>query len=382
MQKNRICFVAVAFLIILLASCGEQKAIPERAQNIEGLTFIGRTELQYAQEFAIDRYEDGYSVIYTPESSYLLVPENGTEPEGLDEDIKIIHKPVQNVYLAATATMDFFDSLGCGGAVRFSGTKAEDWYIYYAKNAMENGDMLYAGKYREPDYELLLSEGCPLSIQSTMIGHSPDVKEKLEELGITVFVDYSSYEKNPLGRCEWVKVYGEMLDKQEEAVGLFDEQILLMPDKQTDTGKTAVYFYINNNGQAVTRRTGDYVTNMIKLAGGETVFKNLGDGQGSSSVTVEMEDFYSAAKDADFIIYNSTIGGEITTIDELISKNRLLADFKAVHNGDVWCTRNNLFQEIMKTGEIISDFNTIFADTAEENPPRYLHKVKGGDAVD
>ena len=28
-----------------------------------------------------------------------------------------------------------------GGAVKFSGTKADDWYIDYARQAMENGTM-------------------------------------------------------------------------------------------------------------------------------------------------------------------------------------------------------------------------------------------------
>ena len=34
---------------------------------------------------------------------------------------------------------------------------------------MENGDMLFAGKYSEPDFEMLLTEGCDLAIASMMI---------------------------------------------------------------------------------------------------------------------------------------------------------------------------------------------------------------------
>ncbi len=41
-----------------------------------------------------------------------------------------------------------------------------------------------------------------------------------------------------------------------------------------------------------------------------------------------MEDFYAKAKDADYIIYNSTIDGELKTIDELLSKSKLLAGFQ------------------------------------------------------
>ena len=42
--------------------------------------------------------------------------------------------------------------------------------------------MLYAGKYSAPDYEEILSEQCDRAIESTMIYHNPEVKEKLEQL--------------------------------------------------------------------------------------------------------------------------------------------------------------------------------------------------------
>ena len=378
-NKFKICSILLA-CIILLVSCGSKnEAVPEKPRDINGLIFQERAELLYADQFAIDRYEGRYSMIYVADGSkYLIVPEGKSAPEKLDNEIKVIQQPVDNIYLAATAAMGLFDAIDCGDAVKFSGTKADDWYIDYARNAMENGDMLYAGKYREPDYELLLEENCRLSIQSTMIGHSPEVKEKLTELGITVFVDYSSYESHPLGRSEWIKVYGEMMGKADQADRLFNEQAKKLEnvEQSENTGKTAVFFYISNSGKVVTRKSGDYITKMIELAGGKNVFKNLGSENASSSVTMEMEKFYTTAKDADFIIYNSTIGGEIYSLDELIEKNELLKDFKAVKEGNVWCTRNNLFQETMKLGTVISDFNSIFSENTEDSTPQFLYKLE------
>ena len=79
---------------------------------------------------------------------------------------------------------------------------------------MENGSILYAGKYSEPDYERIVSEGCGLAIENTMILHSPEVKEKLESFGIPVLVDHSSYEAHPLGRTEWIRLYGVLTGKE------------------------------------------------------------------------------------------------------------------------------------------------------------------------
>lgn len=369
---------AVILFAIMLTGCSQAETIPEKYIEIDGLTFSERAELTYAEQFAIDRYNDGYSVIHTMNGeSFLLVPEGMEIPDGLSEDIVVIKKPTGNIYLAATSAMGLFAELEKGEAVKFSGTKADDWHIGYARNAMENGTMLYAGKYREPDYEMLLENECALSIQSTMIDHSPEVKDKLNELGITVFVDYSSYESHPLGRSEWIKVYGEMTDTSELARQLFEAQSdELSGISENSTGKTAAFFYISTSGQIVTRKSGDYITKMIELAGGENVFENLGDDKATSSVTIEPEQFYLQAKDADFIIYNSTIGGEVTTIDELIAKNELLADLKAVQNGNVWCTKENLFQETMKLGTVISDLNSIFTGNAEDDPPVFLFRLE------
>ena len=55
--------------------------------------------------------------------------------------------------------------------------------------------MLFAGKYDEPDYELLVNQGCDLAVESTMILHSPKVQEMIEMLGIPVFIDRSSYRR-------------------------------------------------------------------------------------------------------------------------------------------------------------------------------------------
>ena len=127
---------------------------------------------------------------------------------------RLVPAVLGQIYLVATATMDMFRMLGALPDIRFSGTDASGWYIPEAKEAMENGSILYAGKYSEPDYERIISEGCGLAIENTMILHSPEVKEKLESFGTPVLVDHSSYEAHPLGRTEWIRLYGVLTGKE------------------------------------------------------------------------------------------------------------------------------------------------------------------------
>ena len=353
----------------------------EIAQELAGMKYDHSLELQYADQFAVDYYEGGYALItIAGDERFLLVPEDKDAPEGLDADISVIQKPVQNIYLVATSAMDLFCALDGLDSISLSGTNADGWYIDKAKKAMEDGDIAFAGKYSAPDYELILSKNCDLAIESTMIYHQPEVQEKLEKFGIPVLVEHSSYESHPLGRTEWIKLYGVLLGKEDQAQKLFQEQVdkLKSVEDSENTGKTVAFFYINSMGAANVRKSNDYVSKMIELAGGEYIFHDPAeDDNALSTMNMQMEEFYAKAKDADYIIYNSTIDGELDSIDELLAKSSLLADFKAVKDGNVWCTGKNLFQETMGLATMIEDIHTMLtSDDPKLDSLTYMKKLK------
>ena len=104
------------------------------------------------------------------------------------------------------------------------------------------------------------------------------------------------------------------------------------------------------------------------MAGGQYVsFDESGEENALSTMTIQMESFYASAVDADIMIYNSTIDGEIRTIDELLTKSPLLADCKAVQEGSVWCITKNFYQESLAIGDLILDVHAILQDKAAEN---------------
>ena len=347
--------------------------------EIPGLTYDHSMELEYATQFAVDYYQDDYAMItIAQEGSYLVVPEGKEAPEGLDKEIKVLQQPLDHIYLVATSSMDLFRAIDGIGNITLSGTDANGWYIEEAKEAMENGNIQYAGKYSAPDYELILANGCDLAIESTMIYHSPDVREKLEEFGIPVLVEHSSYESDPLGRMEWLKLYAVLLDKEEEADAYFQSQTDMLTDilGAENTEKTVAFFSINSNGYVTVRKTGDYISKMIELAGGRYIFQNLGDDNALSTMNMQMEDFYAGACDADYIIYNSAIESELHSLDELLEKSSLLADFKAVKEGNVWCTEKSLFQETTGIATMISDMHTMLtSDDPDLSQLTYMYRL-------
>ena len=369
-------FLPLIFCLAALTACG--KTSDSGAFDLEN-TPSEHMDLLYAEQFSVDRYENGISLVTVGDGEkYLLVPENETvETSG---DITVITTPADNIYLAASSAMDLFFGIGADDRIFAASTLERDWSLPYVKQAMSDEDILYAGKYSAPDYELILSEGCGIAIESTMIYHKPEVKEQLERFGIPVFVERSSYESHPLGRLEWVKLYGLMTGKEEEAEKLFSEQseLLQSVSQNGSAGKTAAFFYISQKGSAVVRKPDDYVSKMIQLAGGEYIFTSddLNTEENAQSTTdMQFEAFYAAAKDADVLIYSSTIDGGIDDISALIEKNSLFADFKAVKSGNVWCTDKNMFQQTTAAAEIISDLNLIFTDNAGDET-EFFYRLK------
>ena len=110
------------------------------------------------------------------------------------------------------------------------------------------------------------------------------------------------------------------------------------------------------------------------MSGGHYVITGSDDDNMLSTMNMQMEDFYATAADADIIIYNSTIGGEIASLDELISKNKLFADFKAVKNGRVYCTSEDFFQKTTGMADFMNDLHNAFTGCSDEFV--YLNRVE------
>ncbi len=349
--------------------------------NTESLVFSHHYQLDYAQQFTADCYEGGYTMVSIPDSGqkFLVVPQDAAEVDSLPADVTVLRQPVENIYLVSTSVMDLILHLDALDSITLSGTKAEGWYLPEAKQAMEAGRIAYAGKYSAPDYEQILAANCSLAIQNTMILHTPEVKEQLEHFGIPVLVERSSYESGPLERMEWIKLYGILLGKEEQAEQVFAAQEAAIAPllEQEPTGKSCAFFSLSSNNLATVRKGSDYVAKMIEMAGGAYVFSDLTDnGNSLATMNLPLEDFYAGAKDADVLIYNSAIEGMIASVSQLTERFPLLNEFKAVQNGQVWCTTQSLFQQSMELADLILDMNKVFTEgTPDADTLKFLTHV-------
>ena len=379
-RKIAALLLSICMLTLMLAGCGGSGGEAEEggAPEISGLTYESEMELQRATGFSVYHYEGGYDLIDIHEGDkFLLVPEDAEAPEGLAEDIIVLQKPIDRIYLAATATMAMFCSCDALDHIRMSSIKENDWSFDEPREAMERGDIIYAGKYSAPDYETLFDEECDLAIESTMIDHTPEVKEMIEKLDVPVMIDRSSYEEDPMGRAEWIRLYGALTDHQEEADAFFNEQMekLKALDDFENTEKTVAFFYLTADGKVVVRKSTDYVPKMIEIAGARYAFSDLDDDSDRTSVDMSVETFYEAAVDADYIIYNGSIDDSVKTMEDLLGKDPIMKELKAVKEGNCWVTGDSMYQRTDIVADMILDFHKALT---EEDPSdlNYLEKLQ------
>ena len=326
--------------------------------------------LAHATQFTLDAFDGGYQLVCMASGDRLLiVPDGSTAPEGLSPDVSVVRLPLENVYLASTGMICLVDAIGALDAVSVSSVRAEDSPVDAFTERLEDGSIAYGGIYRAPDYELIAATGCPLAIENTNIDHVPEVRAKLEELGVTVLMEQSSREDDMLGRLEWIRLMGALFGREDEALAVFDEVAsgVEAAAQEGPLGVSVAFFYINEDGAAVTRRAGDYFAQMVEAAGGEYVsFAEEGAADSSpTTITVEMEQFYAGARDADVIIYNGTIDDGVTSLEALSEKNELIADFKAVQTGNVWTCDSTMYQQMTSMAGIIEDMRAAFSGSGE-----------------
>ncbi len=357
----------------------EPSRVPDGVPSIPGLTYLRSMEKKYAVQFDVHYYEGGYKYLAIGDgNSYLVVPEGAQAPQGLDSSVKILQQPLDRIYLAGSSSMALFDAMDALDTVKLSSLKASDWYVENAVAAMERREILFGGKYSEPDYELLLDTDINLAIENTMILHSPKVIEMIELLDIPVFIEYSSYEPHPLGRTEWIKLYGALIDREEAAEAFFNEKTALMGGMEAfpPTGKTVAVFLIDTAGKAQVRSANDYLTKIISIAGGEYPFSgDAVESSGRANVNMTMEEFYASAVDVDYFIYNASgYSGDVDTLEKLLEKSDLLAECRAFREGRVWWIGGDTYQHSDKISDLIADVHAML--TGQEGEMTFLRRME------
>ncbi len=211
---------------------------------------------------------------------YLIVPENVEVPVGLDKDMIVIQRQADedfSAFVSSVQTLDFMDETDSLDLLSALGMTKEELKektdlsdkltIKEAKSSTKNTEstdteksdeeksVYLAGSQEEPDYKQIVKAKVNLAFlgsdilpkEETESSEKSDDKsteeaeesltveeqeeryeniiQKLTTLGIPVIVDRSDDEKSELASYEWIKVYGAIFGKSEEAEKLYQEKV-------------------------------------------------------------------------------------------------------------------------------------------------------------
>jgi iron complex transport system substrate-binding protein len=326
----------IIVLVLSILSCTSNK------DNSNPTSFSSDFPTDYAKGFSISSAQYGYSVnVFNPWQgakdvvySYALTTNNNSiSSKGFSEVIPI---PVNRIVCLSTTHIAFIDYLnktelivGISGANYISNPTLR-------KN-IDSGIVKDVGFEQALNFELLLNLKPDVVFSYGVGAEMAGYIQKFKDLGIpTVFIgDY--LEENPLGKAEWLKLFGLFVGKFSVADSLFKaieidylnvkhsiSDVKNRPKVFINTPWKDVWYFTGNNG---------YMARLIDDAGGNYLLSRL-DGNRSYPFSIEAAIEYGIEAD----VWINT--GSATSLKEIGEQIPIINKFPPVIGGRVY--NNNL----------------------------------------
>ncbi|MDO5135156.1 MAG: hypothetical protein Q4D55_03805 [Eubacteriales bacterium] len=135
------------------------------------------------------------SLYDSPVVKYLLVP-GGTElPSGLEKEAVVVETPVESVFAAHGDGAALLEEMGLAGVISSAGFSEEECEGSQVGRLLQEGEILAAGSWEEPEYKTILKASCRLALLPAQLLEEEkreeflDICQHFSLLGIPVLVD-------------------------------------------------------------------------------------------------------------------------------------------------------------------------------------------------
>lgn len=320
MKLFRSTFFIVLTLSILLFSCKteEKKVI----KNESGITL---SNIKYAKGFKIEQFEGFKKLIISApyrnskESFDFVLSENPT-----DSNLNTIKTPVSNVVVTSTTHIPMLELLGVEEKlVGYPNTT----YISSkrTRKLIDSGKILDLGNEENINTELLLDLN-PEVVIGFSINSNNKMFATIEKIGIPVILNGAWLEETPLGRAEWIKLFGAIFNKEKQADSIFNEIENNYLEAKKIVAKVSEKPTIISGGlfkDIWNLPAGNsFEATFLKDANTDYLWK---DSEGKGSLSLNIENVYEKGKDADIWVSPSFY----TSLDQLEIANEIYSKFKA-----------------------------------------------------
>lgn len=309
-------------LCILITSCKPKNKVENPSKNKT------KSSITHALGFNLIEKENSTTlIIKTP---YPNAKETFTYSLGAENtDIKT---PINKIVVTSTTHIPVLELLGKEKTlIGFPHTK----YVSSEKTRalIDSGFVRELGKEQSLNTEILLDIKPDLVVGFSM-GKTNKTLNTVKNAGIPVIINGDWLEETPLGRAEWVKVFGALYNKSKKADSLFNAiknnyleaiEIAKKATKQPTILSGAIMSKDIWNLPAGE----SFVAQYLKDANLNYLWKHT---KGKGSLSLSFESILDKGKEADFWI----APGYFTSKEQMLNSNKHYAEFKAFKNDNIY----------------------------------------------
>lgn len=327
-------FFKFSLLLFALSILGCKK----NSENVSSEK-IATTEnlIHYAKGFSIKNYK-GFSIVKVTnpwpkankEYTYILKEKNGIVPDSLRQ-FTTIQVPLQSIVVTSTTHIPSLEMLSVENSLLgFPNLN----YISSEKvrSRIEQGKIKELGNNQSLNTEILIDLQPELIIGYGLDNSNPTL-DNLQKSGLKVLLNGDWNEPTPLGKAEWIKLFGALYDKQKEAATIFSKIVneytkTVAIAKMATTAPTILAGDIFEGKWYLPSGT-SWGSLLLKEAHSHYLWQET---TGTGSLSLSFETVFEKAKDADFWITS----GQFSTLKSMIDANPHYNQFKAFQNKKVY----------------------------------------------
>ena len=253
------------------------------------------------------------------------------DADSLPPDAVEIEIPLQSIATLSASFLAPLEMLGVTGSW-VGHDQPRRVYAQWAQRRVAAGAVARVGDGANVDVERLLS----LQPDLVMINeYEPDgpTHSRLRSAGLAVLVNGDWLETTPLGRAEWIKVFGALYDRMEDAVSLFaevEQQYNGLRQRATELETRPTVLSNAPYGGIWSLPAGEsYTARLFEDAGGDYLWAHT---EGAGALHIDLERVFVHARDADVWINP----GAWESLRDGRQQDARLAAFHSFQQGEVF----------------------------------------------
>ena len=354
LYSYRILFV---FVFLTLTACKKTEKSDSKSKS------SSKNEIEYATSLAIYK-QNGYSIVKVvnpwpnaeKDFTYILKEKNATIPDSLQK-YNTIQVPLQSIVVTSTTIIPYLEMLGVEN--KLVGFPHTDFISSVkTRKLIDNGTVKNVGQNEKLNMEMLIDSSPELIVTFGIDNNNPTL-DNLTKSGLKVLIQADWMEQSPLGKAEWIKLYGALFGKEKEAKSQYDAIVKNYKDAlavvATKKPTATVLYGSMYQDQWYVAKANSWVAQFLKDAKANYLWSNV---PGTGSIGLSFEQVLEKAKTAKYWIAS----GPYKTVAELNAINPHYSQFDAFKTKQVYTFE----------GKLGATGGTIYYETAASRPDLVL----------